>query len=291
MKAVRQLHRLNAGARVDSYKPVGIFMKRSVLLGRDCFAVLLLIPWVVPPAAAGVYVEMVNRDTVAGTTELAQKVYIQDGNGRFVGEEGQASIVKGDTMYIVDDNEKSYVVFDKATMEKLAIQIHSAMEKMKEQLSKLPPEQRAQVEQMMAAQMPGLDGKEYVVEAVDTGKSDKVDSRTCRVWDVKRNGELDEQLCVVPYSALPGKENLPAVFAKFAKLFEEMAKSVPMLTGMMTSEFNTMIRVNGFPVRTRSYEGGKLGTTEQLVKVWREEAVPASMFEIPAGYTQKQMGE
>jgi hypothetical protein len=59
----------------------------------------------------------------------------------------------------------------------------------------------------------------------------------------------------------------------------------------MTSEFNTMIRVNGFPVRTRSYENGKLGNAEQLVKVWREEAVPASMFEIPAGYTQKQMGE
>jgi hypothetical protein len=266
-------------------------MIRSALFSWNRFAVFLVIPWVAPAAVAGVYIEMVDRDVAAWTTELAQKVYIQDGNGRFVGAEGQASIVKGDTMYIVDDAEKSYVVFDKATMEKLAIQINSAMEKMKEQLSKLPPEQRAQVEQMMAAQMPGLDGKEYVVEAVDTGKSDKVDNRACRVWDVKRNGELDEQLCVVPYSALPGKENLPAVFAKFAKLFEEMAKSVPMLTGMMTSEFNTMIRVNGFPVRTRSYENGKLGNAEQLVKVWREEAVPPSMFEIPAGYTQKQMGE
>jgi hypothetical protein len=79
------------------------------------------------------------------------------------------------------------------------------------------------------------------------------------------------------------------VFAKFAKLFEEMAKSVPMLTGMMTSEFNTMTRVGGFPVRTRSYENGKLGPREQLVQVWREEKMPATMFEIPAGYTQKQM--
>jgi hypothetical protein len=49
--------------------------------------------------------------------------------------------------------------------------------------------------------------------------------------------------------------------------------------------------VGGFPVRTRSYEDGKLGTKEQLVKVWREETVPASLFEIPAGYKQKQMGE
>jgi hypothetical protein len=262
-------------------------MKRSALFVMGCFAV----PLVMQGAVAGVYIEMVDRDTVAGTTELAQKVYIQNGNGRFVDGEGHASIVKGDTMTMVDEQEKSYVVFDKATMEKLAVQINGAMEKMKEQLSKLPPEQRAQVEQMMAAQMPGLDGKEYVVEAVDTGKSDKVDGRACRIWDVKRNDVLDEQLCVVPYSVLPGKENLPTVFGKFAKLFEEMAKTVPMLTGMMTSEFNTMTKVGGFPVRTRSYEEGKLGTREQLVKVWREEAVPASMFEVPADYTQKQMGE
>ncbi|MBC8027634.1 MAG: DUF4412 domain-containing protein [Steroidobacteraceae bacterium] len=265
-------------------------MKRSALFRIGCFATLSVTQWVVP-AVAGVYIEMVDRDFAENKTELAQKVYIQDGNGRFVGADGSASIVKGDTMYMVDDAAKTYVVFDKATMEKLAVQINAAMEKMKEQLSKLPPEQRVQVEQMMKAQMPGLDGTEYVVEAVDTGKSDKVDSRACRIWDVKRNGELDEQLCVVAYSALPGKENLPAVFAKFAKLFEEMAKSVPMLTGMMTSEFNTMTKVGGFPVRTRPYESGKLGTTERLVKVWREEAVPASMFEIPAGYTQKQMGE
>jgi hypothetical protein len=262
-------------------------MKRSALFVIAGFAVQSI----APSAVAGVYIEMVERDVAENKTELAQKMYIQDGNGRFVGADGNASIVKGDTMYMVDDVAKTYVVFDKATMEKLAIQINDAMEKMKEQLSKLPPEQRAQVEQMMAAQMPGIDGKEYVVEAVDTGKSDKVDSRACRVWDVTRNGVLDEQLCVVPYSALPGKENLPSVFAKFAKLFEEMAKSVPMLTGMMTSEFNTMIKVGGFPIRTRAYEDGKLGSVEQLVQVWRELAVPPALFEIPAGYTQKQMGE
>ena len=62
-------------------------------------------------------------------------------------------------MYIVDDAEKTYVVFDKATMEKLAKKMAVAMEKMKEQLSKLPPEQRAQVEQMMPGRC-RLDGKD-----------------------------------------------------------------------------------------------------------------------------------
>jgi hypothetical protein len=241
-------------------------------------------------ASAGVYVELVNHDIPANTTDLAQKMYVQGSNGRFVDEAGRATIIKGNTMYIVDDTDKTYIAFDKATMEQLAKQITAAMERMKEQLAKMPPEQRAQIEAMMA-KTPGMGGadQKWVVEAVDTGKTDKVDGRTCKVWDVRRNGELDDQLCVVPYSQLPGKENFQAIFANFAKVFEEMSKSVPMLAGVMNNEFSAQAKVNGFPVRSRGYENGKLGDEEQLVKVWREEEVPAAMFEIPAGYQPKKM--
>jgi len=238
-------------------------------------------------ANAGVYVEMVEHDIKANKTELAQKIYVQNGNGRFVDREGRATLIKDGTFYVIDEADKSYIMFDKATMEQLAKKINEAMEKMKAQLAQLPPEQRAQMEAMV----PGLAGgdKKWTVEAIDTGKSDKVDGRACRVWDVKRDDKLDDQICVVPYSALPGKENFQAMFAKFAKVFEEMAKSVPMMAGMMTNEFSAQAKVNGYPVRTRGYENGVLGDTEQLLKVWREEAIPASTFEIPAGYKQKQM--
>lgn len=238
-------------------------------------------------ASAGVYVELVDHDIRADKTELSQKIYVQGGNGRFVDAEGHATLIRNGTFYIIDDSDKTFVMFDKATMEQLAKKISEQMEKMKEQLAQLPPEQRAQMEQMM----PGMAGgdRKWTVEAIDTGKSDKVDGRACRLWDIKRDGELDDQICVVAYSALPGKENLQAMFANFAKVFEEMAKSVPMLAGMMTNEFSAQSKVNGFPVRTRGYENGKLGDDQQVMKVWREEAIPASMFEIPAGYKQKQM--
>jgi hypothetical protein len=62
-----------------------------------------------------------------------------------------------------------------------------------------------------------------------------------------------------------------------------------MLAGMMGNEFSAHVKTNGYPVRLRGYENGKLAPEETLMKVWREEAVPASMFEIPAGYKLKQM--
>ena len=238
-------------------------------------------------ASAGVYVEMVDHDIKANKTELAQKIYVQNGNGRFVDADGHTTLIKNGTFYVIDDTDKTYVMFDKATMEQLAKKISDAMEKMKAQLAKLPPEQRAQMEQMM----PGLSGgdKKWSVEVIDLGKSDKVDGRNCRIWDVKRDGKLSDQICVVPYSDLPGKENFQVMFANFAKVFEEMAKSVPMMAGMMTNEFSAQSKVNGFPVRSRGYEDGKLGDDEQVMKVWREETIPAATFEIPAGYKQKQM--
>lgn len=255
-------------------------MKRTYIL-------IALGSLVAEAASAGVYVEMVDHDIRADKTTLSQKMYVQGGNGRFVDADGRATLIKSGTFYIIDDADKSYVAVDKATMEQLAKKIGAAMEQMKEQLASLPPEQRAQMEKMM----PGMSGgdKKWVVEAVDTGKADKVDGRACHVWDIKRDGALDDQICVVPYSALPGKENFQAMFANFAKVFEEIAKSVPMLSGMMSNEFGAQAKVNGFPVRSRGYDNGKLGDDEQLMKVWREEAIPASMFEIPAGYKKKQM--
>jgi len=82
-------------------------------------------------ANAGVYVEMVDHDIKAAKTELSQKIYVQSGNGRFVDAEGHATLIKNGTFYIVDDEDKSYIMFDKATMEQLAQKISAAMEKMK----------------------------------------------------------------------------------------------------------------------------------------------------------------
>jgi len=240
-------------------------------------------------AFAGIYAELVDHNLTTDTTQPKQKIYVQSGNGRFADAGGHATLIKGETLYMIDDTDKSYVVFDKATMEQLAKKLNEAMAKMQEQMAKLPPEQRAQMEQRMGGVMGPPGGQQRTVDVADTGKTDKVDGRNCKLWNVTRNGVLDEQICVVPFSALPGKEDFQAVFTKFARAFEEMAKAVPMLSGMMAGEFTAQVKTNGYPVRRRAYENGQLVDEETLVKVWREETIPASMFEIPADYKVKQM--
>ena len=95
--------------------------------------------------------------------------------------------------------------------------------------------------------------RDATVDVTDTGKSDKVDGRACKVWDVSRDGELAEQFCVAPYSALPGKEDFQVCSQFCPNVFEDLAKSVPMLAGMMANEFSALTKVGGYPVRQRAY--------------------------------------
>src|SRR5690606_23788635 len=149
---------------------------------------------------------------------------------------------------VIDQADKSYVVLDRATMEKLGKQVSAAMEQMKEQLAKMPPEQRAQIEQMMGIKSgDGGGAGGWAMDAVDAGKTDKVEGRACKVWDVKINDQPDHQICVVPYSALPGTEDFKSVFERFAKVFEDLAKNLPQLSGAMNNQMSALRKVNGYP--------------------------------------------
>ena len=232
---------------------------------------------------------MVLHDIKANTTELSQKMYVQNGAGRFVDPEGRSSIIKGDTMYVIDESEKSYMVLDKATMEQLGKQLSAEMEQLKEQLAKMPPEQRAQMEQMMGIQSDGDGGQ--------------MGSRSRRHRQVRQGGRTRlqglgrEAQRQARRSALRGPLFVLARQGRFPggvprtsrRCSRRWARTIPTLAGMMSSEFSALAKVNGFPVRTRNYENGRLADDEQLVKVWREETIPAAMFEVPAGYTQKKM--
>ena len=125
-------------------------------------------------ASAGVYVEMVDHDIKADKTELAQKMYVQNGLGRFVDGDGRATLIKDGTLCT------SSTMRTRATSRSTRRQwtssrrkISAAMEQMKEQLAKLPPEQRAQMEQMM----PGMSGGDQ-----------QVDGRSLRHRQVRQGG-------------------------------------------------------------------------------------------------------
>jgi len=243
-------------------------------------------------AQAGVRIESVTRNIASGKEGAAQIMYVQGGALRVETSNGEIMLFNNDTMYLIDNADRSYRSIDKATMEQLALTLGAAMQQMQAQLAKLPPEQRAQMEQLLGSRLGGAAAqKPDVYESVDTGRSDSVDGRACRTWQIKRNGMIDSEVCVVPYASLGGKEDIQALLRRMAEMFESLTKALPQAAASVTGAMHAYTRINGYPVRSRGFTAGKPDGDEEVLKSWKEQAVPATMFEPPAGYKRINLAD
>jgi hypothetical protein len=260
---------------------------------RECLAMFAL-AFASNSAVAGVRIETINVEP--GSPAAGQKptiILVQDGSAR-VDNQGSggsgAMILKGGTIYILDDQRRSYREMDKATLQGFANQANAMMLQMQEQMKSMPPEQRAQMEKMMNGMMPGAGGgASDTYEAKDTGKSETVEGRKCRVWNMLRNGQVFEELCIVSFSSLPGKEDFQAVFKQIAESFAGLASAIP----NAGQEAKIRSTIDGYPVRTRSIQNGKPTGRETILKTWKEESVPVAAFQVPSNYKKlnnPQMG-
>ncbi len=241
-------------------------------------------------AQAGVYIETVDRDSKTGKSEPAERWYVQDGKARIEGPDG-VSIFKDGIVYGVDTSSKSYHVMDQATLEQLSARLKQVREQRTQaELAKLPPDQRAGVEEMLAKQASATP-KKPVVDAKDTAKTETINSRSCQVWDITRDGVLDEQYCVASFAALPGGGEVQSLMQKYQGFFEQMAELAgPGAEGdSMREQFALWQKLNGYPLAARAYSGGTLDPGETIVKAWQSQSVPASMFEIPADYNKRDL--
>ncbi len=237
-------------------------------------------------AAAGVRIETVDRDIATKRVDGEPGVvFVQGGNVR-VNNRGGAMLLKGSTLYVIDDKRRTYSEIDKATMRGYANQANAAMSQMQEQLAKMPPEQRQMMERMMGGKMPGLGAppRKKVYTSRDTGKSDTVEGRKCRIWQMLRDGEAYEEVCVVPFSSLPGKEDFQKTFKELAEAFEGLAAAAP-----NAGDETARSAINGYPVRVRRLQNGAPTGLETVLRSWTEESLPASLFEVPPGYKKQAM--
>jgi hypothetical protein len=236
-------------------------------------------------AAAGVRIETITRDSATlAATGKAQVVEVQNGAVRSTSGDGSV-ILKAGKIVIIDDKRKTWSELDKATMQGYAKQANAAMAQMQERLEKMTPEQRAQMEKMMGGMaLPG-GGKPPVFEAKDTGKGDTVEGRKCRTWHLLQDGKIVDEMCVVPFSALPGKEDMKKSFEELAEAFQGFTNGLP----GAADQIKVRKSIDGYPVRSRPFVNGAPKGTENVLKSWTEAAIPAASFEVPADYQKKEL--
>lgn len=239
---------------------------------------------------AGAVMEMQVRDlTNAKATPITVVTQAQDGRMRVEPKPGDAVMIfKDDVIYNLDVQDKSYMALDRATMKRMADKAGPALKQMQEQLAKMPPEQRAQMEKMMGDRIPGMVAS-APQEIRKTARTGKAAGHACTYVEVLEKGVLQDEYCVVAPGALKGSQELFDAARRISALMQEMLGSLnaPWLQEIADRQPN-FDKLGGIPVASRHFQNGK-AVHESSLQSLRSESLPASLFEIPAGYTRREM--
>ncbi len=251
-------------------------------------SLLLVAQGLMTAAQGGTKLETVNRDLSGGRTTTIN-TWAQGGMMRVETQPNESTLIfKDDTIYAVSHKDKSYIVMDRASMKRMAEQINPAMQMLQERMKDMTPEQRAQMAKMLGGQLPGEPEKEQEIKR--TSRNDKINGYSCTFVEVREQGVLTDELCVAPGNAIKGSAELMASARKRAAVMEEMLTSVnmPWLKQMSQKQMQNFEALGGIPVLTRHFSGGKPQSETTLTNVVSEN-LAASLFEVPAGYTKKDM--
>jgi len=234
-------------------------------------------------ASASDGVTITSKITKDGNTSTAMS-YITEDHARWSTPEGAAIIdAKAQTMTIVNDAKKTYTVITKQDIDAMEAKVKEQMnspemQKAQEAMKNLPPEQRARMESMM--------GGMFTVDVQKLGTTRKIAGYNCEDWSVKIGQLSTTEECVTT------EVKFPMQTWEMFKSWTDSLKSVmaamgPMAKGMGNMQ-EQMKKIKGFPIasKTTSSIMGHTSSSSTEVTDIKKGSIPASAWEIPAGYTK-----
>lgn len=241
---------------------------------------------------AGTLLETVNRDLSANGGSMTINTWAQNGMMRVEtqadeGAQRSTMIFKNDTIYAIDHRDKSYYAMDRESMKRVAEQLNPALKMIQERMKDMTPEQRAQMEKMMGGSLPGVEKK---TEIKRTARTDKVGGHSCSYVQVLEDGVLTDEMCVAPSQSLKGSDEVMTAATKMAGLMREMMSTMdaPWLKQMADKQIQNFAELGGIPVLSRHFAAGSPQSETTLTSI-RTQTLAASTFDLPAGYTRKDM--
>lgn len=264
------------------------------------------------PALADTHISYVDDNG-----QPSSQIYVKGGKVRMESGSQERGIAIYDaasnTVTVLMPEHKQYMVFDQKTAAQMGAQLQGANDQvqaamqahqgqmdqanqqMQAALAKMSPEQRAQVEQMMAAHggaNPGVmagtqSGSASGFQAKDLGTSETIAGHSCKDVQMMMGSRPISIACVVSSVAslgIPGVDlkTLEDMRDGMQKLVSQMGPMAQGMSGMMNQ---------GFALKTtrQSYQGYNRVTETDTFKSVSTGGLAGSLFEVPAGYSQTSM--
>ena len=200
------------------------------------------------------------------------------------GSHGGVMIVDGEgkRQIVIDDAAKTYMVITPEDMRHMRQRMVEARTQAQARMKNMAPEQRKRLEALVGRQMPlGSNGKPPVIKYQRMNAKRKIAGYPCEMYQVLIDGQPRVEECVAGWNAGVAQKSDFAGLRTFA---DEVMKA-----GGGEELFAQIQKAPGFPIaRAHIDQDGTPGEEEQLKSVERG-AIPAARFEIPQGYTKREM--
>ena len=207
------------------------------------------------------------------------------------------TIYRGDQnkVWIVRPEDKAYIEMTPESMGQMKSMMDKQMAMMQQRMASLPPEQRKQMEAMMAARGmgPSAPAAPPQVTYEKAGDPKKVGSYTCTPFKVKMQGIPESEFCMAPLSELGLTRDDMQAFIGLGKFMSQMGGTGAQRSPMSQLDFDSIkqqIGFDGFPVETKLNAADVHYAVQTTLKSVKHEDPPAGTFDLPAGYTRQDMG-
>lgn len=186
------------------------------------------------------------------------------------------------TMVTIDHGKRRYTRIGPQEMAAMQAKVREAMAELEQAMANVPPELRAQMEQMAG----GMLGGKPIVATAASGRSETIDGITCSFHRIEALGQMVAEICLARLEEIPwlGSEER-ATFAAVHRMQQQMLEG--MRQGPLASLTASPFALEGLPLVQVDHSRGK-PSRSVLARVSRE-ALPAGLFEPPAGYREEKL--
>lgn len=267
-------------------------MKRFLIA---CTLFVLISPGVWP----GVVIEMEASEPGAASGMPIDTIYAQ---GEMLRMDSQAErsgpmsiLFRDETLWMVNHEAKSCQMIDKEGIEQLSAQLGGVMRQMEAELSKLPPEQRAMMEEMLKRQMPagmaGM-GKPGPTRRIEVGAVEQVGDYSCRLHTLFAGEEKVWEQCAAEEGLSGAASEAMGAFRALSRFVEQLQESIQQgpFSEMVKTPFSDMDEVSGFPIRVRTFDNGRVASETTLKSIISKD-LDAAIFALPDGYTIQNLAD
>ena len=232
--------------------------------------------------------------TVNGAPGRPQVMYIEPDRLRMSSPENDM-IYRGDQnkVWIVRPEDKAYIELTPESMSQMKAQMDQRMAMMQQQMASMPPEQRKQMEAMMASRGMGpsapATGPQITYEKA--GEPKKVGDYSCTPFKVTMSAGPTSEFCMAKLSDIGLSRDDLKSFVAFGAFMGQMGGTGTQRSPMATIDFDALKKAD----RLRRLPGPDIHSSpdgshnvETTLKSIQHQDPPAGTFDLPAGYTKRQ---